>query len=72
MKLLRYGPSGAEKPAMLDANGDIRCLSAVVRDIDGYALNDATLDMLRRIDAEPLPAARAQRIQPILGFRLFD
>ena len=55
MKLLRYGPSGAEKPAMLDANGDIRCLSAVVRDIDGYALNDATLDMLRRIDPATLP-----------------
>jgi len=55
MKLLRYGPSGAEKPAMLDANGDIRCLSAVVRDIDGYTLNDATLDMLRRIDPATLP-----------------
>ena len=55
MKLLRYGPSGAEKPAMLDANGDIRCLSAVVRDIDGYALNEATLDMLRRIDPATLP-----------------
>ena len=55
MKLLRYGPSGAEKPAMLDANGDIRCLSAVVRDIDGYALNEATLDTLRRIDPATLP-----------------
>jgi len=55
MKLLRYGPSGAEKPAMLDANGEIRCLSAVVRDIDGYALNPATLDMLRRIDPATLP-----------------
>ena len=55
MKLLRYGPLGAEKPAMLDANGDIRCLSAVVRDIDGYTLNDATLDMLRRIDPATLP-----------------
>ena len=55
MKLLRYGPSGAEKPAMLDANGDIRCLSAVVRDIDGYTLNEATLDMLRRIDPATLP-----------------
>ena len=55
MKLLRYGPPGAEKPAMLDANGDIRCLSAVVRDIDGYALHEATLDMLRRIDPATLP-----------------
>ena len=26
MKLLRYGPPGAEKPGLLDAAGDIRCL----------------------------------------------
>ena len=35
MKLLRYGPAGAEKPALLDGDGEIRCLSGVVRDIDG-------------------------------------
>ncbi len=46
MKLLRYGPSGAEKPALLDAQGAIRCLSSVVRDIDGFALSDAALQML--------------------------
>ena len=28
MKLLRYGPAGAEKPGMLDADGTIRDLSA--------------------------------------------
>jgi ureidoglycolate lyase len=55
MKLLRYGPAGAEKPALLDAAGDIRCLSAVLRDIDGYALSDAALDMIRRIDPATLP-----------------
>ncbi|HSU05946.1 MAG TPA: 2-hydroxyhepta-2,4-diene-1,7-dioate isomerase, partial [Acetobacteraceae bacterium] len=33
MKLLRYGPPRAEKPGLLDADGTIRCLSAVVRDI---------------------------------------
>ena len=32
MKLLRYGPAGAEKPAMLDKDGGIRCLAAVLRD----------------------------------------
>ena len=48
MKLLRYGPLGAEKPGMLDAGGAIRCLSAVVRDIDGFALSDAALAMLAR------------------------
>jgi ureidoglycolate lyase len=55
MKLLRYGPSGAEKPGMLDASGTIRCLSSVVRDIDGFALSDAALSMLRSIDPNTLP-----------------
>ncbi len=55
MKLLRYGPHGAEKPALLDSNGDIRCLSSVIRDIDGFALSDAALAMLRGIDPKTLP-----------------
>ena len=55
MKLLRYGPAGAEKPALLDAAGDLRCLAAVLRDIDGFALSDAALDMIRRIDPATLP-----------------
>ena len=33
MKLLRYGPSGKEKPGMLDKDGNIRDLSKVVADI---------------------------------------
>jgi 2-keto-4-pentenoate hydratase/2-oxohepta-3-ene-1,7-dioic acid hydratase in catechol pathway len=55
MKLLRYGPPGAEKPALLDADGVIRCLSSVVRDIDGFTLSDAALAMLRGIDPTTLP-----------------
>ncbi len=55
MKLLRYGPPGAEKPALLDTNGDIRCLASVVRDIDGFALSDAALAMIRAIDPKTLP-----------------
>ena len=55
MKLLRYGPHGAEKPAFLDSNGDIRCLSSVIRDIDGLALSDAALAMLRGLDPKTLP-----------------
>jgi len=55
MKLLRYGPDGAEKPGMLDANGDIRCLSGIVRDIDGFALSDAALAMIRGVDPMTLP-----------------
>ncbi len=55
MKLLRYGPPGAEKPALLDKDGTIRCLSAVVRDIDGFALSDAALKMIAGIDPNTLP-----------------
>ena len=55
MKLLRYGPPGAEKPAMLDKDGTIRCLSSVIRDIDGFALSDAALKMLAGLDPATLP-----------------
>ena len=55
MKLLRYGPAGAEKPAMLDAQGNIRCLAGTVRDIDGFTLSPAQLKMLAGIDPTSLP-----------------
>jgi 2-keto-4-pentenoate hydratase/2-oxohepta-3-ene-1,7-dioic acid hydratase in catechol pathway len=55
MKLLRYGPPGAEKPGLLDRDGTIRCLAAVVRDLDGFALSDAALRMIASIDANTLP-----------------
>ena len=59
MKLLRYGPPGAEKPAMLDRDGTIRCLSSVVRDIDGFALSDAALKMIAALDPNTLPKVDA-------------
>jgi len=55
MKLLRYGPAGAEKPAMLDKDGAIRCLAGVVRDIDGFALSPGSLKMLAELDTSKLP-----------------
>jgi 2-keto-4-pentenoate hydratase/2-oxohepta-3-ene-1,7-dioic acid hydratase in catechol pathway len=55
MKLLRYGPVGAEKPGLLDPEGHIRCLSSVVRDIDGFALSPASLTMLASLDWKALP-----------------
>jgi len=59
MKLLRYGPRGAEKPALLAKDGSIRCLSSVVRDIDGFALSDAALKMIAGIDPSTLPKVDA-------------
>ncbi|HKT05891.1 MAG TPA: fumarylacetoacetate hydrolase family protein [Rugosimonospora sp.] len=43
MKLLRVGPPGAERPAVLDATGRLRDLSGVVTDIDAAALSPAGL-----------------------------
>ena len=59
MKLLRYGPPGAEKPGLLDRDGTIRCLAAVVRDIDGFALSDAALKMIASLDPNALPKVDA-------------
>lgn len=55
MKLLRYGAPGAEKPAMLDANGQIRDLSGHVSDIGGKDIDPAALAALAKIDPASLP-----------------
>ncbi len=41
MKLLRVGPAGAERPALLDREGVLRDLGGLVADIDGALLADA-------------------------------
>ncbi|MDQ2066973.1 fumarylacetoacetate hydrolase family protein [Xinfangfangia sp. CPCC 101601] len=53
MKLLRYGPRGAEKPGMLDAQGQIRDLSGIIGDLAGEAL--VHLDRLAALDPLSLP-----------------
>ncbi|MDD2879058.1 MAG: fumarylacetoacetate hydrolase family protein [Rhodoferax sp.] len=55
MKLLRYGPMGQEKPGVLDDQGRVRDLSAVVSDIAGAVLLPASLDKLRSLKVEDLP-----------------
>lgn len=55
MKLLRYGPLGAEKPGLLDADGKIRDLSGVISDVAGDALLPESLDKLRALDTGSLP-----------------
>ncbi|PSL20168.1 fumarylacetoacetate hydrolase family protein [Shimia abyssi] len=55
MKLLRYGPVGAEKPGILDTDGAIRDLSGVIADIGGATLGDTELNRLREIDLDTLP-----------------
>ncbi|SHF30217.1 2-keto-4-pentenoate hydratase/2-oxohepta-3-ene-1,7-dioic acid hydratase (catechol pathway) [Ruegeria intermedia] len=68
MKLVRYGDAGAEKPALLDGEGRLRDLSALVADISGGTLDDASLDRLRRLDPETLPLVEGNpRIGPCVG-----
>jgi len=55
MKLLRYGPRGAEKPGLLDAEGKIRDLSGHVADITGAQLSPESLARLAAIDPATLP-----------------
>jgi 2-keto-4-pentenoate hydratase/2-oxohepta-3-ene-1,7-dioic acid hydratase in catechol pathway len=55
MKLLRYGPAGAEKPGMLDRDGKLRDLTAQIRDIDGAAVSPAGLAKLAALDPASLP-----------------
>jgi 2-keto-4-pentenoate hydratase/2-oxohepta-3-ene-1,7-dioic acid hydratase in catechol pathway len=55
MKLLRYGSAGAEKPGLFANDGTIRDLSSLVRDIDGFALSDASLRMIASVDPSSLP-----------------
>lgn len=55
MKLLRFGPIGAEKPGILDANGRIRDLSGIVADIGGKVLEPEGLAKLAGLDPASLP-----------------
>ncbi len=54
MKLLRYGPVGAEKPGMLDSEGRIRDLGDFIPDINGKTLSPDKLAELSHIKPEAL------------------
>src|SRR2546426_1608087 len=55
MRLVRFGPRGAERPGALDGKGRIRDLSSVIRDIDSTTLSPKPLDRLRALNLESLP-----------------
>jgi len=55
MKLMRHGAKGAEKPALVDAQGRVRDLSAVLPDITPETLTPTGLKRLREIDPATLP-----------------
>ena len=66
MKLMRVGPPGRERPAML-SDGTIRDLSGEVEDIAGDVLSDEGLDRLRALDPSTLPEMASGRIGPCVG-----
>jgi 2,4-didehydro-3-deoxy-L-rhamnonate hydrolase len=69
MRLLRYGPKGAEKPGLLDSEGRIRDLSRELADIDAAALAPDSLARLAGLNPESLPRVEGgQRIGcPVAG-----
>ena len=67
MKLLRYGPAGAEKPGLLDDQGRVRDLSAHVADIAGDVLTPAGLARLAALNPTDLPLVEGV---PQAGLRL--
>lgn len=73
MKLLRYGPVGQEKPGLLDSTGNIRDLSAHIRDITPEQLLPENLLQIASIDPESLPVVSGpQRYgAPLIGTRKF-
>ena len=65
MKLLRVGAPGAEKPALLAADGSLRDLSAELHEIDASALSPAGLARLAAIDPMSLPQVQGSpRVGP--------
>ncbi|OGA95322.1 MAG: 2-hydroxyhepta-2,4-diene-1,7-dioate isomerase [Burkholderiales bacterium RIFCSPHIGHO2_12_FULL_61_11] len=64
MKLVRYGNPGKEKPGLIDADGRLRDLSAVISDIGAGQLSDVALARLRKLNTDKLPLVRGS---PRLG-----
>ena len=68
MKLLRYGEVGAEKPGMLDEQGDIRDLSTIVSDISPAIIEAGDLEGLKSVDPASLPRVENNpRLGPCVG-----
>ncbi len=73
MKLMRYGAKGAEKPAVIDAQGAVRDLSGELVDITAHTLTPHGLQRVREINLASLPVvADTERIAvPWTGMQKF-
>jgi 2-keto-4-pentenoate hydratase/2-oxohepta-3-ene-1,7-dioic acid hydratase in catechol pathway len=61
MKLVRYGRPGREKPGLIDADGVLRDLSRVVKDLTPDVLAAPSLRRLRGVKTARLPAVRGRQ-----------
>lgn len=67
MKLVRYGSPGSERPGIIDSQGRIRDLSAVVPDIDPSIFDPDTLRLVENIEIDSLPvASSSSRLGPCI------
>lgn len=55
MKLVRYGKLDAEKPGVIDRDGQLRDLSGVINDFTADQLSDQALTKLAEVDQASLP-----------------
>ena len=60
MKLVRYGNPGKEKPGLIDAEGKLRDLSAVVKDIGAAQLSPAALAKIGKVKTDKLPLVKGK------------
>jgi 2-keto-4-pentenoate hydratase/2-oxohepta-3-ene-1,7-dioic acid hydratase in catechol pathway len=68
VKLLRYGPPGREKPAVLDKSGRLRDLSEHIDDVARLALLPDSLEYIGFLDRDKLPLVEGTpRIGPCVG-----
>src|SRR3979411_1804255 len=73
MKLVRYGAIGQEKPGLIDKSGQLRDLSAQVKDLNGEAYSPASLTKLAGLDPAKLPAVdgKPRLGAPVTGISKF-
>jgi 2,4-diketo-3-deoxy-L-fuconate hydrolase len=60
MKLVRYGNPGKEKPGLIDAEGKLRDLSSIVKDIDAAQLSPAALAKISKLKTDKLPLVKGK------------
>jgi 2,4-diketo-3-deoxy-L-fuconate hydrolase len=73
MKLVRYGNPGKEKPGLIDAEGKLRDLSSIVKDIGPDQLSDAALAKIAKVKTDKLPLVKGSPRMgcPVAGVRKF-